>query len=244
MCTSRRPRRHERPSLAELRAAVKANPRDSAAWLQLAVALEQQHRVQAIEAARKAVEASPTAVSPRVALAVLSFDKDRPAASMGQLGPMLQQDEGNTEIRFHVGLLSLWVGPDDPGAGRVPAGAAGGPARPVRQAVAVVHRQARHVLLQRMTRLAAGVAIAFCLLIVPVLSGGRDAAPRSRAGGELHRAGPAGRGDQPLQRVARAERAQPTLTAPSYSLEYQPLSESMRTEVPVCGAWMKRPPPM
>ena len=32
--------------------------------------------------------------------------------------------------------------------------------------------------------------------------------------------------------------------APSYSLEYQPLSESMRTEVPVCGAWMKRPPPM
>jgi hypothetical protein len=29
-----------------------------------------------------------------------------------------------------------------------------------------------------MTRLAAGVAIAFCLLIVPVLSGGRGAAPR------------------------------------------------------------------
>jgi tetratricopeptide (TPR) repeat protein len=100
----------ERPSLAKLRAAVKANPRNSAAWLQLAVALEQQHRMQAIEAARKAVEASPTAVSPRVALAVLSFDKDRPAASMGQLGPMLQQDEGNTEIRFHIGLLSLWVG--------------------------------------------------------------------------------------------------------------------------------------
>ena len=29
-----------------------------------------------------------------------------------------------------------------------------------------------------MTRLAAGVAIAFCLLIVPVLSGGQDASPQ------------------------------------------------------------------
>ena len=93
--------------------------------------------------------------------------------------------------------------------------------------------------------LAAGVAIALCLLVVPVLSaGGERRRTAGGAGGELHRPRPAGRGDQPLQRAARAERAQPTLTAPSYSLEYQPLSESMRTEVPVCGAWMKRPPPM
>jgi tetratricopeptide (TPR) repeat protein len=100
----------QRPSPAKLRAEVKANPGDSAAWLELAVAIEQQHRLAAIAAARKAVEASPTAVSPRVALAVLTFDKDRPATSMGQLGPMLQQDENNTGIRFHVGLLSLWIG--------------------------------------------------------------------------------------------------------------------------------------
>lgn len=98
------------PSVKDLRAAVKANPEDSGAWLQLAVALEQQHRAEAIDAARKAVETSPTAVSPRVALAVLTFDKDRPSTSMGQLGPLLQQQEGNTEIRFHVGELSLWLG--------------------------------------------------------------------------------------------------------------------------------------
>ena len=95
-----------RPSVAELRSQTSANPGDSAAWLQLAVELQRTHRAEAIEAARKAVEASPTAVSPRVALAVLTFDKDHPATSMGALGPLLQQQESNTEIRFHVGLLA------------------------------------------------------------------------------------------------------------------------------------------
>ncbi len=99
-----------RPSVAELRSQTSANPGDSAAWLQLAVELQRTHRAEAIEAARKAVEASPTAVSPRVALAVLTFDKDHPATSMGALGPLLQQQESNTEIRFHVGLLAYWLG--------------------------------------------------------------------------------------------------------------------------------------
>ncbi len=95
-----------------------------------------------------------------------------------------------------------------------------------------------------MTRLAAGVAIAFCLLIVPVLSGGRGAAPRPVPAANCTGPVPPGAEINRCNALARAERAQPTLTAPSYSLEYQPLSESMRTEVPVCGAWMKRPPPM
>ena len=32
--------------------------------------------------------------------------------------------------------------------------------------------------------------------------------------------------------------------APSYRAPYQPFSEATDTRVPVCGAWMKRPPPM
>ena len=65
---------------------------------------------EAIEAARKAVEASPTAVSPRVALAVLTFDKDHPAASMGQLGPMLQQQECEHRDPFPRRPAGLWLG--------------------------------------------------------------------------------------------------------------------------------------
>ena len=126
----------QRPSVAELRVAGRGRPRRLGRLAAAGGALERAHRVEAIEAARKAVEASPTAVSPRVALAVLTFDKDHPATSMGQLGPLLQQQEGNTEIRFHVGLLVALAGADDAGAGRVPPGAPGRPARALRGAVA------------------------------------------------------------------------------------------------------------
>ena len=230
-----------RPSVAELRSQTSANPGDSAAWLQLAVELQRTHRAEAIEAARKAVEASPTAVSPRVALAVLTFDKDHPATSMGALGPLLQQQESNTEIRFHVGLLAYWLGSTTQALGEFRQVLRDDPHGPYSE----LSRQ----LIDKLDPAAMSRVLARCRSrVVPPGGAGRGRRPGLRtaggAGGELHRPRPAGRGDQSLQRAARAERAQPTLTAPSYSLEYQPLSESMRTEVPVCGAWMKRPPPM
>ena len=110
-------------SLAQRQAAVRSTPNDAAAWLALAVALEQPtggvpaDRLAAIAAARHAVEAAPTDISPRVALAVLSFDKDRPSESMGTLGSLLQNASGSSEIRFHVGMLAFWLGLDDQAVG-------------------------------------------------------------------------------------------------------------------------------
>ncbi len=110
-------------TLVQRQAAVRSNPNDAAAWLALAVMLEQPRggrpadRIAAIAAARHAVEAAPTDISPRVALAVLSFDKDRPSESMGTLGTLLQNAAGSSEIRFHVGMLAFWLGLDDQAVG-------------------------------------------------------------------------------------------------------------------------------
>jgi tetratricopeptide (TPR) repeat protein len=102
---------------AELRAAAQAHPDEPGRWLDLAVALESQDRPAALAAARRAVELDPNGISARVAFLVLSYDKDDPAKTFGQLGPLLQQTGGNTEIRFHLGVLSLWIGLRDKALG-------------------------------------------------------------------------------------------------------------------------------
>ncbi|MGN6380354.1 MAG: hypothetical protein ACTHNU_15475, partial [Gaiellales bacterium] len=65
--------------VSALQAQARAHPGDSAAWLRLAVALERSSQpdghVKAIAAARRALADDPTGIDPRVALAVLSFDK-------------------------------------------------------------------------------------------------------------------------------------------------------------------------
>jgi hypothetical protein len=101
---------------AQLRARVRAHPADAGAWLGLAYEYERQwlkHQVpgqrrDAIAAAQRALQADPTAVSPRVAVAVLSYDKDRPGAPFPVLGPLIQQTSDPTEIRFHLGELLFW----------------------------------------------------------------------------------------------------------------------------------------
>lgn len=107
-------------SVAHLRALVRRHPRDSGAWLGLAVAeqrawLQSHHagdRLAAQAAARRALEVDPTGVSPRVAVAVLTYNKDKPAATFGQLGPMTEQATDPTDIRFHLGMLLYWLNDD------------------------------------------------------------------------------------------------------------------------------------
>lgn len=96
-------------SAAQVRARAEAHPDQSDGWMALALKLEGDDRSGAIEAARKAVQADPTGVSPRVALAVLSYAKDRPAGAMGALSQLQQLDERNVEVRFHRGLLLFWL---------------------------------------------------------------------------------------------------------------------------------------
>lgn len=107
-------------TVARLRALVKRHPRSSGAWLGLAAAEQgawlRTHRapdrLAAQAAARRALQVDPTGVSPRVAVAVLTYDKDKPAATFSQLGPLIQQTSDPTEIRFHLGLLLYWLNDD------------------------------------------------------------------------------------------------------------------------------------
>jgi tetratricopeptide (TPR) repeat protein len=105
-------------SPAALRQAVRERPDDQAAWLQLAAALPLEHRPEAIAAARRARTLDPLDTSAQVALAVLSFRKDDPARSVGMLGTMTQRAPDDPQIRFHFGLLLLWLGRTDDALGQ------------------------------------------------------------------------------------------------------------------------------
>lgn len=103
-------------TVAQLRARTRAHPGDAAGWLGLTYAYEREwladkipsQRRAAIAAAGRAAQADPTGVSPRVAVAVLGYDKDRPGAPFPVLGPLIQQTSDPTEIRFHLGELLYW----------------------------------------------------------------------------------------------------------------------------------------
>jgi hypothetical protein len=107
-------------TVAQMKALVRGHPRESGAWLGLAAAEQgawlQSHRapdrLAAQAAARRALQVDPTGVSPRVAAAVLTYDKDRPAATFSQLGPLVQQVTDPAEVRFHLGMLLYWLNDD------------------------------------------------------------------------------------------------------------------------------------
>lgn len=98
-----------RRSLAQLRAAAAAHPRSVPALIALAGGLQGADRLAAIAAAKRAVTVDPGAITPRVALAVLSFDKDRPQVALGTLQQLANVTPNNAEVSFHLGLVELWV---------------------------------------------------------------------------------------------------------------------------------------
>jgi tetratricopeptide (TPR) repeat protein len=58
----------------------------------------------------EAVRAAPTNVQARVAAAVARFDKEHPEAAFSRLGPLAQRHPRDPSVRFHLGLLLLWIG--------------------------------------------------------------------------------------------------------------------------------------
>ena len=96
-------------TLAELRAEVAAHPRSVPALIALASGLQSADRLAAIAAAGRAGTIDPGAITPRVALAVLSFDKDRPQVAIGTLQQLANNAPNNAEVSFHLGLVELWV---------------------------------------------------------------------------------------------------------------------------------------
>jgi tetratricopeptide (TPR) repeat protein len=60
-----------------------------------------------------AAAAAPLDPDAQVAAAVGLYDKDRPAAAFGRLGPLARRFPHSQTVRFHLGLLSIWLGAFD-----------------------------------------------------------------------------------------------------------------------------------
>lgn len=62
------------------------------------------------QAFQRAAQAAPHDAEAQVAAAVGSFDKDQPAIAFGRLGPLTQTFPNEATVRFHLGVLLLWIG--------------------------------------------------------------------------------------------------------------------------------------
>jgi tetratricopeptide (TPR) repeat protein len=113
------PRRLVRMSLDErlttLRRAAEGGG-DARDWILYGSALETiGHRESARRAYDRAVEADPDSLEASVASVVARFDKDDPSAAFSRLGPLAAKHPKSALVRFHLGLMLLWL-PDLDGA--------------------------------------------------------------------------------------------------------------------------------
>jgi len=100
-----------RGSIVDLKRRARAAPADADLQLAVAAALQAAgKRRQAREAATLAVAADPNDLDAQVAVAVLGFDKDNPAAAVGAVGTILRGDNSRVQPRVHLGLLLSWIG--------------------------------------------------------------------------------------------------------------------------------------
>lgn len=95
--------------LSELRADAVAAPRSLAAQLAYAQLLQRTSRSQALVVAQTALALAPGNVEAAVAVAVLGFDKDRPARSTGALGLLARANPGSATVQFHFGEVLSWL---------------------------------------------------------------------------------------------------------------------------------------
>jgi predicted Zn-dependent protease len=108
----RRPGAHRVEPARELDALARAARTDGArAKILYGVALQRLNRPRSAErqfaaAAREA----PNDPEARVAAAVGRFDKANPSAAFSRLGPLVRVFPHAQTVRFHLGLLLLWIG--------------------------------------------------------------------------------------------------------------------------------------
>lgn len=101
-------------SIADLVERAKARPDDVATLRELGtVLLVGGRRADAATAFRRALALDPEDIETRVALAVATFDKDDPSASIGQIGPLVRDRPRDPLPRFHLGVLLGWIGERD-----------------------------------------------------------------------------------------------------------------------------------
>jgi Flp pilus assembly protein TadD len=74
------------------------------------------HRVSARRQYDEAAKLAPANPEARVAAAVVRFGKGNPSAAFSRLGPLTQRFPKAPTVRFHLGLLLLWLARVQPGS--------------------------------------------------------------------------------------------------------------------------------
>lgn len=74
------------------------------------------HRLSARREYDAAAKLAPRDPEPLVAAAVSRFDKSRPAEAFSRLGPLTRRFPKAATVRFHLGLLLLWLARSQPGS--------------------------------------------------------------------------------------------------------------------------------
>jgi tetratricopeptide (TPR) repeat protein len=74
------------------------------------------HRISARRQYDSAAALAPRDPEAKVAAAVARFDKSRPAEAFSRLGPLTRRYPHAATVRFHLGLLLLWLARTQPGS--------------------------------------------------------------------------------------------------------------------------------
>ena len=94
--------------LDELEAAARGGGADQ--WILYGAALQRVGKpISARAAFDRALELAPDRLDAKVAAAVGRFDKDDPSAAFSRLGPLARDNPDSALVRFHLGVLLLWI---------------------------------------------------------------------------------------------------------------------------------------
>jgi tetratricopeptide (TPR) repeat protein len=94
--------------LDELEAAARKGGADE--WILYGTALQRVGKpISARTAFDRALELAPERLDAKVAAAVGRFDKDDPSAAFSRLGPLGRENPDSALVRFHLGVLLLWI---------------------------------------------------------------------------------------------------------------------------------------
>ena len=79
-------------------------------WILYGAALQRVGKpISARAAFDRALELAPDRLDAKVAAAVGRFDKDDPSAAFSRLGPLARDNADSALVRFHLGVLLLWI---------------------------------------------------------------------------------------------------------------------------------------
>jgi tetratricopeptide (TPR) repeat protein len=126
-------------TLASLKATAASSPMSLVAQLAYGAALLQAgRRHEALVVFRHAFAIEPESVDAQVAVAIASFSKDAPAASVGQVGPLVRDHPDDPLPRFHLAWMLLWIGLKERGRAELTQVASTSPTTPYGQLAAAI----------------------------------------------------------------------------------------------------------